>query len=265
MTRRAIAIALLLAAASATTAANQARRPATPASTRGERPVPFAVGETLTYDIAWASFLTAATATVTVRDKRPSFDAVAYYVVAEGRPTALLAALYPLYYKADTLIDAATLLSQRGSLFSREGRRQRLREMRFDHRAGTLRYDVHGGEPLAPLSGSDTRIPPHAQDPLSAIFVLRALPFDRAATVTMPIAVNGRTQLYTITRGAVETVTCGLGAVRATRFVATASDAATAEARDLVIFLSDDARRLPVKLQAELPVGAFVLTLTQAQ
>jgi Protein of unknown function (DUF3108) len=202
---------------------------------------------------------------VTVRDKRPSFDAVAYYVVAEGRPTALIAALYPVYYKADSLIDAATLLSQRGSLFSREGRRQRLREMRFDHRAGTMRYDVHGGEPLAPLSGSDTRIPPHAQDPLSAVFVLRALAFDRTPTVTMPIAMNGRTQLFTITRGPIETVTCGLGAIRATKFLATASDAAGADARDLAIWISDDARRLPVKLQAELEVGAFVLTLVSVR
>ena len=30
----------------------------------------------------------------------------------------------------------------------------------------------------------------------------------------------------------------------------------------MVVWISDDAKRLPVKLQGELPVGAFVLTLT---
>ena len=70
-----------------------------------ERGVPFAVGETLEYDVSWSSYLTAGTATLSVRAKKPSYDSVAYYVVAEGQATGLVAALYPAYYKADTLLD----------------------------------------------------------------------------------------------------------------------------------------------------------------
>jgi len=67
------------------------------------------------------------TVTMDVRSKQPSFDSVAYYVVAEGRPTALVASLYTLYYKADTLLDVYTLLPQRGSLYSQEGTRRRMK------------------------------------------------------------------------------------------------------------------------------------------
>ena len=98
-------------------------RPAPPAAAparRSERPVPFHVGETLTYDVSWSSYLSAGTAVVTVKEKRPSFNSTAYYIVAEARPTPLLSKLYTLYYKLDTLLDAYTLLPQRGSSIGSE-------------------------------------------------------------------------------------------------------------------------------------------------
>ena len=86
-----------------------------------ERPVPFKVGETLEYDVSWSSYLTAGTATLSVQARKPSYDSVAYYVVAEGKATGLVAALYHAYYKADTLLDVYTLLPQRGSIYGEEG------------------------------------------------------------------------------------------------------------------------------------------------
>src|SRR6266850_329238 len=86
-----------------------------------ELPVPFAVGETLTYSVAWSPFLTAGTMVITVKEKKPSYDSTAYYIVAEGRPTPLLSKFRSLYYKMDTLVDSYTLLSQRGSIYSEEG------------------------------------------------------------------------------------------------------------------------------------------------
>src|SRR5690606_38525628 len=111
---------------------------------RGERdhPVPFAVGERLAYDVTWSGLVTAGTATVTVRERRPSYDSTAWYIVAEGTPTPLLARMYTLYYKADTLLETRTLLPQRGSIYSREGARQRMKEILFDHRRRRATYHV---------------------------------------------------------------------------------------------------------------------------
>ena len=86
-----------------------------------ELAVPFAAGESLTYDISWSTFLTAGSATVSVKEKKPSYGSTAYYIVAEGRPTTMVSKLYTLYYKADTLLDVFTLLPQRGSVYSEEG------------------------------------------------------------------------------------------------------------------------------------------------
>src|SRR4051812_48366098 len=56
-----------------------------------ELQVPFQVGETLTYDVAWSQYLVAGSATCRVVDKRASGSSAAYYIVAEGRPLPLIA------------------------------------------------------------------------------------------------------------------------------------------------------------------------------
>jgi hypothetical protein len=253
--------------------ATAARKPATrlpataaeqkPVAPLVEKPVPFAPGETLSYDVSWSSFLTAATATVTVREKRSSFGSVAYYIVAEGQPTSLVASLYKLYYKVDTLLDAFTLLSQRGSLYSKEGNRQRMRSTRFDRAAQTAQYDVQSGSTTMKTDGQQTLpLPPDTQDALSALFVLRTLDFKPGLTLTMPVSLNSETYRVKVTVGERETITSGAGALRCWKLTPSVLDAAgKPEAAGFTIWISDDARRLPVLLQAGLPVGRFGLTL----
>ena len=109
---------------------------------RVERPVPFKIGETLTYDVSWSSFITAGTAAATIKEKKASFNSTAYYIVAEGRPTPIVAKLYSFYYKLDTLLDSYTLLPQRGSVYSEEGSRHRFKVTRFDHAAHKALFDI---------------------------------------------------------------------------------------------------------------------------
>jgi hypothetical protein len=219
----------------------------------------------LSYDVSWSSFLTAATATATVREKRASFNSLAYYIVAEGQPTALVAALYKLYYKADTLLDAFTLLPQRGSLYSKEGNRQRMRETRFDRAAGTTQYEVQSGSSTMHTDGQQTlALPADTQDPLSALYVLRTLDFKPGLTMTMPVSLNSETYRVKVTVGDRETITSGVGALRCWKVTPSVLDAAAKpEAATFTVWISDDARRLPVLLQADLPVGRFGLTLRE--
>src|SRR5438046_10194294 len=123
-----------------------AQRKAAPAAVpRAERTVPFRVGETLTYDVSWSSFVTAGTAVATVKEKKPSFNSTAYYIVAEGRPTPLVSKLYSLYYKLDTLLDSYTLLPQRASVYSEEGSRHRFKVTQFDHAKHKAFFEYKAG------------------------------------------------------------------------------------------------------------------------
>ena len=228
-----------------------------PVPARRERPVPFAVGEKLTFDVSWSSYVTAGSATMTVLEKKPSYNSVAYYVVAEGRPGPLLSKLYDLYYKADTLLDAYTLLPQRGSVFSKEGRRQRMKITMFDHKTNTASYEVQTRTNVK----KDLRIPAYSQDPLGAIYVLRALALKAGDRFSVPICDAGETYKVDVAIGAPETVESGIGGVRAWKITPTLPKKQSSAARRLTLWLSDDARRLPVKMQAQLAVGTFDLTL----
>jgi hypothetical protein len=246
--------------------------PATPAQAKVpkiERPVPFRLGETLAYDISWSTFMTAATATVRVQEKRPSYDSLAYYIVAEGQPTALVGALYKLYYKADTLLDAYTLLPQRGSLYSREAGRQHLRATRFQQESHKAQYEVQSGPSLTTDSREDVPIPPATQDALSAVYALRAAAaaadFKPGSTLIMPVSLNGNTYRVRVVTGNKEQVTCGLGTLTAWKLTPTLLDQQEEpEARNMAVWISDDDRRLPLLMQADFVVGTFKLTLRTA-
>jgi len=229
---------------------------------RVERPVPFHVGETLTYDVSWSSYVTAGTAVATVKEKKPSFNSTAYYIVAEGRPTPLVSKLYSLYYKLDTLLDSYTLLPQRGSVYSEEGSRHRFRTTRFDRTARRAFFEYQTASTIK----TDFAVSPVVQDALSAVYVLRAVPFAAGDRMTMPVCDNGTNYKVQIDIGAAERVRTPMGDVTAWKVRPTVFDEKNKPVgRNMAIWMSDDARRVPVKFQAELPVGSFNLVLREAR
>lgn len=238
------------------------RLPAAVAPARTERPVPFKVGETLTYDVSWSTYLTAGTAVMTVKEKKPSYNSTAYYVVAEGRPTPLVAKLYSLYYKMDSLIDVYTLLPQRGSSYSEEGSRHRFRTTVFDRAAKKAFFEFRTTTSVK----ADFPVSPDVQDALSALYVLRAIPFRAGDRMTMPVSDNGENYRVQIEVGGPERIRSPLGEMGAWKLTPTISGSKGQRVgKGISIWLSDDARRLPLKLEAELAVGSFVLTLREAR
>ena len=238
------------------------RPPAKPSPARVERAVPFRVGETLTYDVSWSSYVTAGTAIATVKEKKPSFNSTAYYIVAEGRPTPLLSKLYSLYYKLDTLLDSYTLLPQRGSSYSEEGNRHRFRTTRFDRTAQRVFFEFQSATTMK----ADFPMRAYTQDVLSAIYVLRAVPFKVGDRMTMPVSDDGNNYTIQIDIAAPERVKTSVGELSAWKLKPTIFDGkGQPQGQNVGIWISDDARRLPVKFQAQLPVGSFVLTLREAR
>jgi len=263
---RLLASALVALPLVAPLAAQQAKSPAAkapPSRARAERPVPFAAGEVLTYDVAWSTFLVAGKATMGVREKRSEKGSAAYYVVAEGQPISLVQRLYPVYYKADAWLDAYLLAPRRSSIYSREGNSEVTKTTTFDHRAGSGRYEVRAGSPR----NASVRMPSGTLDALSAIYALRAMPLVPGRSFRLSVTDSGELYTVDVSVGAREQVRSGLGAVAAWRLALSAADVngAPAGSKALALWISDDGRRLPVRLQAELPVGTFDLVLRTAE
>ena len=118
------------------------RRNSSAPSAQRDQPVPFKVGETLTFDVSWTTFLSAGTATMSVLERRPgAAGRNAYYLVAEGKPSAMLGKLYSLYYKAESMLDTRTLLPSLATIYSDEGGRKRYKTTTFKGN-GSVLYQV---------------------------------------------------------------------------------------------------------------------------
>ena len=254
-------IALAFVACGLTVLAAQEPRPSLAAP---DRPVPFAPGEVLTYDVSWSSYLSAGTATLSVKERRTLPDGrPAYYVVGEAKPAWLLEKLHHFYYKADALLNTRTLLPLQASMYSDEQGRVRQKTTTFVNPT-TVDVDLK----TATLVHERRTVLPASLDPVSTVCLLRTLPFgalpDRGTVI--PI-VDGSTSYTLVVRRAVhETLATALGSLPAWRIEPTLKDAdgESATARQLVLWVSDDARRLPLRLEASLAIGTVRLTLTSA-
>ena len=131
--RSLIVLTVAAAAAFAVAPFRSPRGPDQTAAPREDAAVPFKVGERLTYDVTWSTFLVAGTASSTVTERRSGDRQLrAYHLIADGRPIPLLQRLYNIYYKMESMLDTATLLPQRMSLYSEDSGGRRLAATRFD-------------------------------------------------------------------------------------------------------------------------------------
>lgn len=231
-------------------------------SAQADQPVPFKVGERLTFDVSYSTFVSAGTATMSVIERRPgAAGRNAYYLVAEGKPSAVLGKLYSLYYKAESMLDTKTLLPSLATIYSDEGGRKRYKTTTFKGN-GSIQYEVK----TSTTATSTITARKDAQDPLGAIYILRALPLKAGMTTTIPIPVIDSGKAYTmrVKVGGIENVKSGLGSLQALKLSMTVTDAAgKAEGSGFSLWLSDDARRLPLKIVAGLSVGSVQLTLAR--
>jgi methionine-rich copper-binding protein CopC len=259
MTALTAVAAIALAAAPALLSAQRATPSAQRAVPRADTAVPFKVGESLTFDVSLATFMVAGTAVTSVRERRATDgNAAAYYIVAEGRPLPLLSRLYALYYKMDTLLDTATLLPRRMTLYSEEGSRQRLGTTRFD-RATRKAFFERSGDPTVK---ADVSVPAQVQDGLSLLYAVRASAITPGTKLSYPIIDEGSIYTVSMLASATERVRVPFGEVSAWRLGVQITDArGEMVGSNVGLWISDDARRLPVKMQADLPAGSFALAL----
>jgi hypothetical protein len=223
--------------------------------------VPFKVGERLTFDVTWSTFLVAGTAYATVAARQEGGTGPAYQIVADGRPVPLLQRLYNIYYKMESMLDTATLLPQRMSLYAEERTGKRLANTRFDRPKQKAFFELDdAGTPLK----SEFDVPAQVQDGLSAVYVLRAMNFKAGERISMPVTDDGNVYTVQADPVATEQVRVPLGTMEAWRVNVSVVDAAGQPAiSDAAVWYSTDARRLPIKLQGKLPVGHFVLVLRE--
>jgi hypothetical protein len=101
------------------------------------------------------------------------------------------------------------------------------------------------------------------RDPLSFFYVVRGLALSPGQELRVPIVEGGSMYRLTIKAGNYEKITTKSGTYRALRLTPTFSNSSGKPVTDrsMTLWISDDPKHLPVRFEASLLVGSFVLNL----
>jgi len=223
------------------------------------RALPFRPGERITLNVSWSDTVAAATLTLNVVDREVAGGVSCLALRGEVKPSAVIGKLYPVYYKAESLLEETTLLPQRASMYNREQSRVRRKYTHFDRRAGRVYYTYQ----TRSLQKKDFPADRRVTDLLSWLYVLRSQPLREGWTDPVQVTDNGR--LFTlrcqVTRSA--PVKTELGELPVWRLVPRVENAGGQKMpRRMVLWMSGDERRLPLRFEVDLPVGKFVAMLS---
>jgi Protein of unknown function (DUF3108) len=212
-------------------------------------PVPFAVGERLTYDVRWVGGpmdLPAGRAVVGV-EAGPSADQP-FRFVATAETAPWVSRFFEAKDRFETLASADLLPTvHRRDLL--EGRRALTREAVFDRGSGVVRIGAPG-DPGA----MSFRLSPGTRDILTAFFYLRTLPLHPGDSVVVPVTDGGRAYTVTVRTVGRETVMISGRPVNALRVEPLVSERVPRRAPvDVVVWLTPDA--LHRVLAADLAAG----------
>ena len=237
-------------------------------------PIPFAPGETSTYEVKWLTGpLDLPAGTITLRARRPG----------PGDPVDRARGAEPTWV-FDALVDSAPWVSRFFEAHDtfrttaddrlkplvheralREGSRVLDRAFVFDPLAHRVRIGEHVAAAATP-GALVLPLAPGARDALTVFWYVRTLPIAAGLSLSMPINEAGRSMSLQMTVTGREMVTTDRGPVAAFRVEPRIT--ARVERRrpiSLVVWLSDDGRRVPLAAEIDASFGRLRLKLVDYQ
>jgi hypothetical protein len=209
-------------------------------------PYPFAVGETLQYEASLGYFpVGTATATVARTTRERGADALVFSAVGEGGPPGFRAR-----YELTSWVRSNRLASLRFHRRLTQG--SKVDEKRYHIAPDSGRYREEGVP-------QDWMAPRDALDELAYLYYLRTIPLEVGQSLSLSryfmtgynpvqVRVTGREPVALFDGSTVPCFTVEL----------------TTRGSTVALWLTDDARRLPVQLSLPLPYGTVMLVLSAA-
>ncbi|HXG66202.1 MAG TPA: DUF3108 domain-containing protein [Blastocatellia bacterium] len=217
---------------------------------------PFSVGERLTYDVSWADFIVAGELTLETRERR-AFDGVdGYHISAEAQSVGLVSAVvYKVKDIYESFIDAQTLQPFRAQKRSRRGNKRREASFTIDQKNHTVRF----------ADGRTMEVPADTYDLVGLLYAIRAMDLTPGKSRDFTLIEDNKLYPIKVEVGKSEKVTTRAGkydAVKVTTKLTGGRE--TQNLYDLSIYITSDARRLPVLITAKPTWGDVRVELTSA-
>lgn len=217
------------------------------------------IPEKLTYDLAWG-LIPIGTAT-----QKIWADGDAVQISAQFRSNNWLSRIYPVDNRIDTTLTrkAGTFPGEVRQFRMRyhEGAKVRDRSITFDHSANSATFKDH-------LTGEEVRTPvrPGTSDVTTAFYQARNRPLSVGETLQLPVMDGKEPYLLTVQVVELEKLRTILGKVNTLVVVPLVRPEGTFEnKRGVKLWLTNDSRRIPVKIQTGVTVGNVTATLTKIE
>jgi len=209
--------------------------------------LPFKVGEQLNYQVFLPTIQSpVATATFQVRSRSKYFDHDGFQFTVSAHTTNALQSLFVANDLMVSYIDPKTLLPFRTEMTFSEGRRHLVNKLTINQDYGTAITE----------SGNRIEIPVGTHDYLSFFYMLRTLNLAPPRRSALSILVNNQPKTLYITALKQENVQLGSQTIPAIQYSLTTDDN-EADKYQLRGWISDDKRRLPLRLTAVTELGAI--------
>jgi Protein of unknown function (DUF3108) len=215
--------------------------------------MPFRIGETLNYEVAWATFSTAASVQLSVPERRDVLGWGTWHFRATAHTESPVRTLFTIDDQFDSYTDAATLESRQFEMYLDELGRKQNQTFHFV----TEGQSAPGGVPVVIVL-------PGTRDPLGALYALRSVDWPHTQELRVPVY-DGR-NLYEL-RAHLEAATDSLE-IAAGKFSATKislrlfQNNKEVSGTKFTAWLANDAARTPILLEGDLPLGTIHVELT---
>jgi hypothetical protein len=218
---------------------------------------PFVPGERFTYAISWLN-ITAGKAVMEVADAPPMQGHPALRLLTVATSAPFVSRFYPVENRVESLVDAATLLPRRMVFRRREGKRKNDFDVFFHQSEGTI---------IATKDGVTNQLtaPPGIHDSISSLYYFRSLSSLVPGSSRM-IAVHHDKKNYKVevqVEG-LERLKGPWGEVETVRVLAIMPfQGIFLNEGNIRIWLTNDARHVPVMMKAKVVIGSVVARLVE--
>ena len=233
-----------------------------PASRKGALPLyqapdlPFQVGEELHYDISWG-FVPAGEGTIRIPDLSQKNGA--FHIVTTAWSNAFVDTFYKVRNRIETFLDVNNDCSVGYRKIQHEGTHNRNVNLIFDHANNRVTL-MKNGEIKKTLP-----VPDGIHDPLSAIYYLRTVT-DWENDPVLNVTDGNKTYLVRVRILGKEDVETPIGFFKTIKVEPVIEDMEIIFDKKkngkLYIWLTDDEKKVPVKMKSELAIGAIQALLT---
>jgi len=214
--------------------------------------VPWKIGEYFQFSIDWNG-LNGGNSLMQVQNIQRLEGRRVYRIVTKTESNSFVSKFYKVRDRAESYVDAESLYSRRFVKHLREGGYKKDLDVRFDQETRKAEYD----------DGASMDVPARVHDVLSAFYYVRTQPLPNGATLLLPTHDNKKSYDMEVKVHRRERVQVPAGSFDCVVVEPMLKSEGVFKSKgSILVWLSDDARRIPVLVRSKVPVGSISISLT---